>query len=111
MKAVEDRNIMFLMEVRDKAFPVSISVLPGRFDDYDQQLLLQSSGGETPLVHAMRIGHKDVAIILLGAFSRWVNHLEDDDVQKPQIQTLLKALRVLPAYHAYNSHCMIQASA
>jgi len=60
----------------------------------------------------MRIGHKDVAIILLGAFSRWVNHLEDDDVQKPQIQTLLKALRALSVYHAYNSpHCFIQALA
>ncbi|KDR83835.1 hypothetical protein GALMADRAFT_262202 [Galerina marginata CBS 339.88] len=78
MKAIEEKDIMFLMEVRDKAFP----------------LLLQSSGGETPLVHAIRTGNKDVAIVLLGAFSRWVNYLEDADVQKPQIQTYLKALRV-----------------
>lgn len=24
MKAIEDKNIMFLMEIRDKAFPVSV---------------------------------------------------------------------------------------
>ncbi|PPQ64707.1 hypothetical protein CVT24_008334 [Panaeolus cyanescens] len=78
MKAIEDKNIMFLMEIRDKAFP----------------LLLQSSGGKTPLVHAIRTGNQDVAIVLLGAFSRWINHLEDNDVQKPQIQAYLKALRV-----------------
>jgi membrane protein required for beta-lactamase induction len=62
------------------------------------KLLLQSSGGETPLVHAIRIGHKDVAIVLLGAFSRWINHLEDEDIQKPQTQTLLKALRAFFAF-------------
>ncbi|KAF4619940.1 hypothetical protein D9613_005183 [Agrocybe pediades] len=85
MKAIEKKDIMFLMEVRDKAFP----------------LLLQSSGGETPLVHAIRTGNKDVAIVLLGAFSRWVNYLEDSDVQKPQTQSYLKALRELP-----RAHCM-----
>ncbi|KAF8812360.1 hypothetical protein BYT27DRAFT_7182802 [Phlegmacium glaucopus] len=78
MKAIEEKDITFLMEVRDKAFP----------------LLLQSSGGETPLVHAIRTGNKDVAIVLLGAFSRWVNYLEDSDIHKPQTQTYLKALRV-----------------
>ncbi|KAF8165428.1 hypothetical protein B0H34DRAFT_689148 [Crassisporium funariophilum] len=78
MKAVEEKDIMFLMEVRDKAFP----------------LLLQSSGGETPLVHAIRTGNKDVAIVLLGAFSRWVNYLEDGDIRQPQTQSYLKALRV-----------------
>ncbi|KAJ3502177.1 hypothetical protein NLJ89_g9007 [Agrocybe chaxingu] len=78
MKAIEEKDMIFLMEVRDKAFP----------------LLLQSSGGETPLVHAIRTGNKDVAIVLLGAFSRWVNYLEDSDIHKPQTQTQLKALRV-----------------
>lgn len=67
------------------------------------KLLLQSSGGETPLVHAIRIGHTDVAIVLLGAFSRWVNHLEDEDVQKPQTQTLLKALRVFSVFSHFIS--------
>ncbi|KAF8192507.1 hypothetical protein BJ912DRAFT_263404 [Pholiota molesta] len=78
MRAVEEKDIMFLMEVRDKAFP----------------LLLQSIGGETPLVHAIRTGNKDVAIVLLGAFSRWVNYLEDSELQKPQTRSYLKALRV-----------------
>ena len=63
--------------------------------------LLQSSGGETPLVHAIRTGNKDVAIVLLGAFSRWVNYLDDVDVQKPQTQTHLKALRKLLIIREY----------
>lgn len=43
----------------------------------------------------MRIGqsHRDVAIVLLGAFSRWVNHLNDDDIPKPRTKMILKALR------------------
>lgn len=70
---------MFLMEVRDRAF----------------HLLLRKSGDATPLVHAMRIGesHREVAIVLLGAFSRWVNHLEDVDMGDKKTRTLLKALR------------------
>ena len=42
----------------------------------------------------MRIGqsHRDVAIILLGAFSRWINHLDDDDTPKPRTKVILKAL-------------------
>ena len=44
-------------------------------------------------MHAIRTGNKDVAIVLLGAFSRWVNNLEDSDIHKPQTQTHLKALR------------------
>jgi len=53
-------------------------------------------GDATPLLHAMRIGrsHRDVAILLVGALSRYVNHLEDEDVQKPRTKTMLKALRV-----------------
>lgn len=43
----------------------------------------------------MRIGdsHREVAIILVGALSRFVNNLEDEEVQKPQTKSLLKALR------------------
>lgn len=44
-------------------------------------------------MHAIRTGNKDVAIVLIGSFSRWVNHLEDTDIRKPQTQTYLKALR------------------
>ena len=43
----------------------------------------------------MRIGksHQEVAIVLLGAFSRYVNQLQDDDMLKPGTKVLLKALR------------------
>lgn len=45
----------------------------------------------------MRIGatHRDVAIILLGAFSRYINHLEDEDMIKPLTKSILKALSEL----------------
>lgn len=78
-RAIERKDIMFLMEVRDRAFP----------------LLLRKTGDATPLLHAMRIGqsHRDVAILLLGAFSRWVNHLEDTEIGLPRTRVILKALR------------------
>jgi hypothetical protein len=34
-----------------------------------------------------------VAIILVGALSRWVNHLDDEELSKPHTKVLLKALR------------------
>ncbi|THV08644.1 hypothetical protein K435DRAFT_740905 [Dendrothele bispora CBS 962.96] len=79
LRAVERKDVMFLMEIRDRAF----------------HLLLRKCGDVTPLLHAMRIGksHNDVAIILLGAFSRYINHLTDGDLQQPKTRTLLKALR------------------
>jgi hypothetical protein len=45
----------------------------------------------------MRIGqsHRDVAIVLLGAFSRYVNYLQDDEIALPQTRIILKALRML----------------
>ena len=78
-RAIERKDVVFLMEIRDRAF----------------HLLLRKTGDATPLLHAMRVGasHRDVAIILLGAFSRWVNHLEDEEVTKPKTKALLKALR------------------
>ncbi|CCM05649.1 uncharacterized protein FIBRA_07879 [Fibroporia radiculosa] len=79
-RAVEKKDITFLMEVRDRAF----------------HLLLRKNGDATPLVHCMRIGksHQDVAIILLGAFSRYINNLQDDEVTLPRTKMLLKALRI-----------------
>ncbi|KAI5124842.1 hypothetical protein M0805_007276 [Coniferiporia weirii] len=78
-RAIEGKDIMFLMEVRDRAF----------------HLLLKKTGDATPLVHAMRIGdsHREVTIILLGAMSRWVNHLEDSDMADKRTKPLLNALR------------------
>ncbi|KAJ7591139.1 hypothetical protein C8J56DRAFT_934777 [Mycena floridula] len=78
LRAVEEKDIMFLMEVRDRSF----------------KLLLQKTGDTTPLLHAMRIqSHQEVAIVLLGAFSRWINQLEDSDMKLPETRPLLKALR------------------
>ena len=71
---------MFLMEVRDKAF----------------HLLVKRHGGVTPLVHAMRCGksHQDVTIVILGAFSRYINHLSDEDFDRPATKVLLRELRM-----------------
>ncbi|KAI0649984.1 hypothetical protein C8Q79DRAFT_902510 [Trametes meyenii] len=78
LRAIERRDVMFLMEVRDRSF---IS-------------LVQKSGDVTPLIHAMRIEHTDMAIILLGAFSRYINNLPDEDLEKAETKKLLKMLRV-----------------
>jgi hypothetical protein len=59
------------------------------------KLLLRNSGNTTPLIHAIRLGHKDVSIVLLGAFSGWINHLEDEEIGKSSTITLLKALRAV----------------
>ncbi|CAK5275682.1 unnamed protein product [Mycena citricolor] len=74
LRAVEQKDILYLME-----------------------LLVRMSGGITPLLHAMRLGpsHREVAIILLGAFSRWINHLEDEEMHNPRTKVILKALRSL----------------
>ncbi|KAJ3490321.1 hypothetical protein NLI96_g1541 [Meripilus lineatus] len=82
LSAIERKDIMFLMEVRDRAF----------------HLLLQPSGGVTPLVHAMRVGgvgktHQEVAIVILGAFSRYINHLTDEELASPKTKPILKKLR------------------
>jgi hypothetical protein len=79
MRAVENKDVMFLMEVRDRAF----------------HALVRPSGGVTPLIHAMRIGrsHHEVAILLLGAFSRYINHLEEADFAKKETRSLLVSLR------------------
>lgn len=75
--AVERHDIMFLMEVRDRDF----------------ELLLRKNGDVTPLLHSMRIGHQDVAIVLLGAFSRYINNLQDEEMSNPRTKIRLKALR------------------
>ncbi|KAJ4466506.1 hypothetical protein J3R30DRAFT_2268970 [Lentinula aciculospora] len=79
LRAIERKDLVYLMEIRDRAF----------------HLLLRKWGDVTPLLHAMRIGksHRDVAIILLGSFSRYINHLDDSELQKPRTKTVLKALR------------------
>jgi len=79
LRAVENKDVNYLMEVRDHAF----------------HALVRPSGGVTPLIHAMRIGksHHDVAITLIGAYSRYINRLEEGDFTKPETRSLLVSLR------------------
>ena len=79
------------MELRDRAFHVC--QVHNHFTALQitiPQLLLRKTGDITPLLHAMRIGqsHRDVAILLLGAFSRFVNHLGDEDIPKPETKRI-----------------------
>ncbi|RXK41721.1 hypothetical protein M231_00956 [Tremella mesenterica] len=78
-QAIDKHDIDFIMRVRDHAFP----------------LLLQKSAGEFPIVYAARLGdkHRDVVILLIGALSRYVNHLDKEDFEKKEIKNTLKALR------------------
>ncbi|KAH7105712.1 hypothetical protein BKA62DRAFT_690643 [Auriculariales sp. MPI-PUGE-AT-0066] len=78
-QAIEKKDLIYLMEVRDRSF----------------RLLLRRTQGSTPLLHALRLGatHREVAIVLIGAFSRFVNHLEPDDFAQPHTRELLRALR------------------
>ncbi|WVQ86030.1 hypothetical protein IAT38_008198 [Cryptococcus sp. DSM 104549] len=78
-KAIDKHDIDFIMRVRDHNF----------------KLLLQKNGGEFPIVYASRIGekHRDIVILLVGALSRYVNHLEPEDFDKKETKDILKALR------------------
>ena len=40
----------------------------------------------------MRIESTDMAIILLGAFSRYINNLQDEDMENPDTKKMLKML-------------------
>jgi len=77
-KAIDKHDIEFIMRVRDHAF----------------HLLLQKNAGEFPIVYAGRIGksHRDIVILLIGALSRYVNYLDDEDFEKKETKATLKAL-------------------
>ncbi|WVR08454.1 hypothetical protein IAU60_005509 [Kwoniella sp. DSM 27419] len=78
-RAIDKHDIEFLMRVRDHAF----------------HLLLQKNGAEFPIVYASRLGDqwRDVVILLVGALSRYVNHLDPEDFDKPETKNTLKSLR------------------
>lgn len=100
---MERKDIIFLMEVRDRAFhvPLLVLLLSNLSKYFTIQLLLRKSGDSTPLLHCLRIGqsHRDVAIVLLGAFSRYVNYLTDEEIALPRTKTILKALRMSTYSH------------
>ncbi|KAL1409785.1 hypothetical protein Q8F55_003782 [Vanrija albida] len=78
-QAIDKRNIDFIMRVRDHAF----------------NLLLQKNATDFPIIYAARIGpsHREIVILMIGAFSRYVNQLEEDDFKKKDVQNTLKMLR------------------
>jgi hypothetical protein len=84
-QAIDKHDIEFIMRVRDHAF----------------NLLLQKNAGEFPIVYAGRIGpsHRDIVILLIGALSRYVNYLEDEDFEKKETKATLKALSELSRGH------------
>ncbi|KAF8209138.1 hypothetical protein K438DRAFT_1811826 [Mycena galopus ATCC 62051] len=82
-RAIEDQDLSMLANVAE----------------YDFALLLRplSSGtNRTPLNHAIDCGptHRGVALLLLGMFSRYVNHLSDTDFDQPAARETLRLLRV-----------------
>ncbi|WVQ95715.1 hypothetical protein IAU59_002814 [Kwoniella sp. CBS 9459] len=78
-RAIDKHDIEFIMRVRDHAF----------------HLLLQKNGADFPIVYASRLGdgHRDIVILLVGALSRYVNHLEPEDFEKRETKNTLKSLR------------------
>ncbi|KAL1734271.1 hypothetical protein EV714DRAFT_234158 [Schizophyllum commune] len=79
LRAIERGDEMYLMDVRDRAF----------------HLLLTTRAGDPPLLHALRIGksHRSIALLLVGAFSRYINNLEEEEMSKKGTRGVLKALR------------------
>ncbi|CAK9786642.1 uncharacterized protein COLE_02484 [Cutaneotrichosporon oleaginosum] len=78
-QAIDKKDLDFIARVRDHAF----------------NMLLQKNASEFPVVYAARIGpsHRDVLILIVGAFSRFVNQLDEEDFQKKEVQNTLKMLR------------------
>lgn len=78
-QAIDKHDIEFIMRVRDHAF----------------HLLLQKNAGELPIVYASRIGrtHRDVVVLLIGALSRYVNRLDEEDFEKRETKGVLRSLR------------------
>ena len=45
----------------------------------------------------MRIGHTDIAVLILGMFSRWINNLDEDDFTRKKVMINLNAIRKYPS--------------
>ncbi|GAA5893500.1 uncharacterized protein JCM6883_003539 [Sporobolomyces salmoneus] len=79
LKSIEKKDVMALMDIKTSQF----------------DLLL--TGTPLPIVYAMRLGktHQDIAILLIGAMSRKVNDVTDDELEmmNPQTKATLRALR------------------
>ncbi|KAJ7868685.1 hypothetical protein B0H13DRAFT_1056121 [Mycena leptocephala] len=81
-RAIEDQDLGLLAEIAEHGFSLLLRPL--------------SSNTRTPLNHAIDCGtsHRGVALLLLGMFSRYVNHLSDADFEEPEARETLRLLRV-----------------
>ncbi|GAA5887940.1 hypothetical protein JCM6882_000809 [Rhodosporidiobolus microsporus] len=79
LRAIEKKDIMVLADIKSRQFDLLIN------------------GNPLPLVYAMRQGksHAEIAIILVGAMSRKVNDVTDDELamREPSTLATLRALR------------------
>lgn len=41
----------------------------------------------------MRIGHIDMAVLIVGMFSRWINYLDEEDFTRKKVMINLNAIR------------------
>ncbi|KAF8605172.1 hypothetical protein BDV93DRAFT_522033 [Ceratobasidium sp. AG-I] len=78
VQAIEKKDVIRLSEIRDHSFHV----------------LLRRVNNTSPLEHAMRIGHTDMAILIVGMFSRWINYLDEEDFAKKKVMINLNAIRI-----------------
>ncbi|KAJ6459176.1 hypothetical protein C8R47DRAFT_1328019 [Mycena vitilis] len=82
-RAIEDQDLSLLAEIAEHDFPLLLRPL-------------SSGTNRTPLNHAIDCGasHRGVALLLLGMFSRYINHLSDEDFDAPATRETLRLLRV-----------------
>ncbi|KAJ7165507.1 hypothetical protein C8R43DRAFT_918048 [Mycena crocata] len=82
-RAIEDQELGLLAEIAEYDFPLLLRPL-------------SSGTNRTPLNHAIDCGsnHRGVALLLLGMFSRYINHLDDAEFEQPDVRETLRLLRV-----------------
>ncbi|KAJ7710444.1 hypothetical protein B0H17DRAFT_1190185 [Mycena rosella] len=82
-RAIEDQDLSLLAEIAEYGFGLLLRPL-------------SAGTNRTPLNHAIDCGvsHRGVALLLLGMFSRYVNHLSDADFAEPAARETLRLLRV-----------------
>ncbi|CAE6423902.1 hypothetical protein BN14_01357 [Rhizoctonia solani AG-1 IB] len=78
VQAIEKRDVVKLSQIRDYSFHV----------------LLRRVNNTSPLEHAVRIGCADMAILILGMFSRWINYLDEEDFSRKKVMINLNAIRI-----------------
>ncbi|GAB1518789.1 hypothetical protein RhiTH_001854 [Rhizoctonia solani] len=78
VQAIEKRDVVKLSQIRDYSFHV----------------LLRRVNNTSPLEHAVRIGYTDMAILILGMFSRWINYLDEEDFSRKKVMISLNAIRI-----------------